>query len=254
MPKPTEYSQFIPPVNRFEQVKVNKRRNVVQDWLFPMLCALCGDNSHRGRELCLGCEKDLPLISVACRQCGAPLPVPGLCGRCQRQPPVFARTMAAFHYSSPVDTLIKRLKFKGDLHLARLLGGMMADRLDVPDIPLPDVIVPVPLHVRRLRERGFNQALELARPIAERLRLPLDWQHVIRNRATDPQSDLAAKLRSRNVKGAFSIAAGFTAQRVAIVDDVMTTGHTVNELALTLRRFGVTHISVWLCARAVFGN
>jgi len=254
MPKPTEYSQLIPSVNYSDPVRVNKRRNIGQDWLFPTQCALCGDYGQRGRELCRGCERDLPLIEAACRQCGAPLPVPGQCGRCQRRPPAFTRTMAAFHYSSPVDALVKRLKFKGDLHLARLLGSLMADRLDASDTQLPDVIVPVPLHTRRLRERGFNQALELARPIAERMRLPLDWHHVIRSRATVPQSDLAAKLRSSNIKGAFSIAAGFTAQRVAIVDDVMTTGHTVNELALTLHRYGVADISVWLCARAVFGN
>jgi predicted amidophosphoribosyltransferase len=94
----------------------------------------------------------------------------------------------------------------------------------------------------------------LARPIAERMAVPLDWHHVIRSRATDPQSDLPAKLRSRNVKGAFAVTAEFTGQRIVIVDDVMTTGHTVNELALALRRKGVADISVWVCARAVFGG
>lgn len=253
MSKPTEYNQLNSHVNHSAPSKVNKRDKNAQECLFPTLCALCGDYGQRGRELCHACEEDLPVIKITCFQCGAPLSMPGLCGRCQQRPPAFAHTVAIFHYLPPLDVLIKRLKFKGDLHLARLLGGLMADRLDVADNILPDVIVPVPLHVRRLRERGFNQALELARPIAERLAVPLDWRHVIRTRATDPQSDLPAKLRSRNVKGAFAVAAGFTAQHVAIVDDVMTTGHTVNELALTLRRMGVANISVWICARAVFG-
>ena len=150
--------------------------------------------------------------------------------------------------------MIKRFKFNGDLHLARLLGGLLADAIQSDDQPLPELILPVPLHHRRLRERGFNQALELARPIAERLGLPLNWRYARRNRATDPQSELPAKLRSHNIKGAFTVAPGLAASHVAIVDDVMTTGHTVNELAMMLRRSGVKSVSVWVCARAVFGR
>ena len=254
MYKPTEYNQLYSLVNRSGFLKVNKRIKSAQECLFPRLCALCGASGRWGRELCPDCVQDLPVINTACCQCGAPLPLPGVCGRCQRLPPAFASTIAVFHYLPPLDDLVKRLKFNGDLYLARLLGGLMAERLDASDTPVPDIIVPVPLHVRRLRERGFNQALELARPIAEQLAVPLDWHHVIRNRATDPQSDLSAKLRSRNVKGAFAVTAEFTGQRIAIVDDVMTTGHTVNELALALCRKGVADISVWVCARAVFGG
>ena len=254
MCKPTEYNQLYSLVNRSRFAKVNKRINSAQVCLFPRLCVLCGAPGQQDRDLCEGCEQDLPQINVACSQCGASLPVPGVCGRCQGHPPAFASTRAVFHYLPPVDVMVKRFKFNNELYLGRLLGGLMAERLDVSDLPLPDVIVPVPLHSRRLRERGFNQALEMARPIAKRLAVPLDWHHVLRSRATDAQSNLPAKLRSHNVKGAFSVAAGFRAKRVAIVDDVMTTGHTVNELALTLQHAGVTNISVWVCARAVFGG
>jgi len=161
--------------------------------------------------------------------------------------------VAIYHYQSPLNSLIKRLKFNGDLHLARLLGTLMSDRLGQRSLEMPELIVPVPLHGERLRQRGFNQTLELARPIAARLGVALDWRHVKRCRATDTQSELPAKLRAQNVRGAFAVTPGFTARRVAIVDDVMTTGHTVNELAATLRRVGVEDISVWVCARAVFG-
>ena len=130
----------------------------------------------------------------------------------------------------------------------------MAEAIRGDAQPLPELILPVPLHHRRLRERGFNQALELARPIAAGLGLPLDWHHAQRLRATDPQSDLPAKLRSHNVKGAFTVAPGLAVSSVAIVDDVMTTGHTVNELAVMLRGSGVRSVSVWVCARAVFGR
>lgn len=252
MSKPNEYNQLYSLVNNLWQLKVNKRLRSAQECFFPTLCVLCGSTGQPGRELCRDCERDLPIIDISCRQCGAPLPVPGLCGRCQHHPPAFAQTVAVFHYLPPLDDLVKRIKFKGDLHLARLLGELMAERLDASNTLLPDVIMPVPLHARRLRERGFNQALELARPIAKRLSLPLSWRQVIRIRATDPQSDLPAKLRSKNVKGAFALSSAFRARHVAIMDDVMTTGHTVNELALLLRRNGATYISVWVCARAVF--
>jgi ComF family protein len=252
MTKPTEYNQLGSSVNCSVLSKVNRWLTSAHEWLTPPVCTLCGKHGEQGRDLCFGCAGDLLLVKEACLQCGAPLSIAGICGRCQRHPPAYDRTTAVFQYRPPLDALIKRLKFNGDLHLARLLGGLMADALNAIDIDLPELIVPVPLHYRRLRERGFNQALELARPIAARLGVPLDWRYVLRNRATDAQTDLPAKLRSRNVKGAFTVGRGLTARHVAIMDDVMTTGHTVNELATMLRRSGVKTISVWVCARAVF--
>ena len=254
MSKAAEYNRLVSAVNHSSPPKVNKWLEGANRWLFPPVCSLCGSPGEGGRDLCRGCAGDLPLVEVACLRCGAPLPMAGVCGRCQRRPPAFDRAVAVCHYQPPLDALIKRLKFNGDLHLARLLGELLADRLSGELSTVPEAIVPVPLHSRRLRERGFNQALELARPIARRLRLALDWRHVVRHRATDPQSDLPAKLRSRNIRGAFAVQPGFSAQSVAIVDDVMTTGHTANELAATLRRAGVADISVWVCARAVFGR
>jgi ComF family protein len=196
----------------------------------------------------------LDRIDPACVRCAAPLPRPGVCGQCQRRPPAFDRAVAAFRYRAPLDAMVKRLKFHGDLQLARLLGSLMAERVVQSAEALPEVIVPVPLHPRRLRRRGYNQALELARPIARRLAVPLEWHQVMRVRATDPQTEVPAPLRSRNVKDAFAVTPGFCARRVAIVDDVMTTGHTINELAKALCRAGATEISAWVCTRAVFGR
>jgi len=254
MPKDADYNRLGFSVNRSLLPKVNGWFECAQNWWFPPVCVLCGDDGEERRDLCRGCADDLPFVKVVCVQCGAPLPMPGTCGHCQRRAPAFDRTVAAFHYASPLDALIKRLKFNGELSLARLLGELMAERFGEFETDSPDVIVPVPLHVQRLKERGFNQALELARPIAERLGVPLAWRHVARIRATDPQADLPAKLRYRNIKGAFAVAPGFAARHVAIVDDVMTTGYTVNELAATLRRAGVATVSVWVCARAALGR
>lgn len=251
MTKRTEYNQLVSTVNCSLPSKVNKWRRSIQNWLFPSLCCLCGGAGEGGRDLCRACAGDLVPVGTACRRCGVPLPLPGVCGSCQRRPPVYDRVLSVYHYRPPVDALIKRLKFNGDLRLARLLGALMADRLSALPTAAPELIVPVPLHGERLRQRGFNQALELARPIAGRLGVALDWRQVQRCRATQTQSELPAKQRARNVRGAFTVAPALAARHVAVVDDVMTTGHTVSELAATLRRAGVAEISVWVCARAV---
>lgn len=251
MSKPDEYNRLIPPVNRILLKKVNRWVKNAQDWLMPAQCVLCGGAGEDGRNLCAACRDDLPAMGPACRSCALPLPVAGLCGICQRHPRPFAAAVAAFRYQPPLDNLIQRLKFRDDIRLAGLLGELTAEglcaRFATP--PPVDVMMPVPLHAARLRERGFNQALELARPLARRLNLPLDTRCAERVRATVPQSELPAKLRRRNIKGAFRVTAAVAGRRVAVVDDVMTTGHTVSEFAATLRRAGAASVTVWLCAR-----
>jgi len=146
------------------------------------------------------------------------------------------------------------MKFHGRLNVARLLGTLMAEHLATTlaaePQAAPQLLVPVPLHRSRLRERGFNQALELARPIAHRLRIPIDLHSCRRTRATPAQALVAAKARRRNVMGAFRVTQNIPAHHVALVDDVMTTGHTAAALASALRRAGIETVSVWACARA----
>lgn len=249
--KPHEYNRLIQPVNRMLFDMVNRWLQNAQDWLMPAQCELCGGLGQEGRNVCVACRNDMPALGPACRQCAVPLPAAGLCGICQRHPRPFVAATAAFLYQPPLDSLIQRLKFPGDLRLARLLGELMAEGLCAQFVtPLDvDVMLPVPLHAARLRERGFNQALELARPLARCLNLPLDTRCAERVRATVPQSGLPAKLRRRNIKGAFRVTAAVAGRRIAVVDDVMTTGHTVSEFAATLRRAGAVSVTVWLCAR-----
>ncbi|MCF6209422.1 MAG: ComF family protein [Gammaproteobacteria bacterium] len=214
---------------------------------------LCGERGASGLDLCHACRLDLPIIEAACARCAIPLPVAhqhgSLCGQCQTEPPAFTHCLAPFAYHAPLDHLLKDLKFNRRLVLARTLGGLMAQWLEGRTDGLPERIIPVPLHPARLRERGFNQSLELARPIARRLKLPLDTHSCRRLRNTPPQAELPAEQRHNNLKGAFGVRQKL-AGRVAIIDDVMTTGYTVQELARTLRDAGAAQVDVWVCARA----
>lgn len=224
----------------------------VEHWLFPAACVLCRKPGADGHELCTACLIDLPYNTLACTRCALPLPAPSeaLCGNCQQKPPAYDHALSLFHYAHPVDQLIQRLKFNAKLNMARLFGELMAGQLLRQKRMLPELIIPVPLHRARLRTRGFNQALEIARPLAQRLGIPIDYQHCVRSRATAVQSLLPAKEKHANVKGAFSVAKPVRARHIALIDDVMTTGHTLEEVARVLRKAGVERIDVWVVARA----
>lgn len=161
--------------------------------------------------------------------------------------------MCAFDYAPPVDYMIQRLKFHGELAWARALGGLMASELARRVTDPPDVVVPVPLHRRRLAERGYNQALELARPLARALAAPVDVSLCARIRPTREQSALGAGARRANLRGAFAVA-GSAPSSIAIVDDVLTTGSTAGALAHVLRQAGAAHVSIWICARATLSR
>jgi ComF family protein len=173
-----------------------------------------------------------------------------LCGECLRRPPDYQHSVIPFLYAPPLTYLIKQMKFHRRLDLARGVGRLMADYLAERPDALPEVMIPVPLHPRRMRRRGYNQALELARPLASVLDLPIDTRMVRRQRATAEQSHLEMPLRRRNVQKAFVLNRQRPYRHVAIVDDVVTSGHTVNELARVLRLAGVERVDVWSCCRA----
>lgn len=233
---------------------MNNWPRIIQDWLFPPTCLLCGDAGAAGRDLCEACAKSLPFNRPACPRCARPLPFEtGLpCGECQRNPPAFERSFALFRYEEPARHLIRALKFHARHPCARLLGEMLADALDGRE-DRPTLIIPVPLHRGRYRERGHNQSLEIARTLSRRLRIPLDCQSCVRAKATQPQTDLSAEERRRNLRQAFAVPKPPKARHVAILDDVVTTGATVNELAKALRKAGAERIEVWACARAGSG-
>lgn len=220
--------------------------------VLPPICLLCGAAGTPGRDLCAGCAEDLPRNLAACPRCAEPLPMgwSGCCDGCRLHPPPFDRAFVPFRYQPPLDVLIKRLKFGGELACARLLGALFAEALADRAEPWPDCIAPVPLHPRRLRERGFNQALELARAAARRHRVPLADDGLRRIRHTPPQSQLDAPRRRINPRGAFALGRRSPPPRIAVMDDVVSTASTAAECARILREGGATTIEIWAIARA----
>jgi ComF family protein len=212
---------------------------------FPPRCLLC---QAPDGPLCPACHGDLPWHAAkCCPVCAQPAPSGETCGHCLKEPPAFDRTEALFNYSFPVDRLIQRLKYQEYLALAPMLGALLAQRL--PD-DLPDLWLPMPLHVNRLKERGFNQAMEIARELSAETSIPMQPHLAIRKRDTLSQAGLKRQARRKNLRGAFECSQKLAGLHVGIVDDVMTTGSTLDALASTLKQAGAKEVSCVVLARA----
>ena len=239
---------------------------MVYQWLknsllraIPQHCILClaPIKSRAGQSLllCPACASDLPKNTSPCLICSIPLPKISshqaslICGDCQKHPPIYQTSIIPNLYASPIKQFITRLKFHADLSSVPLLAQSFIPGLKRSPEKLPECIIPVPLHKARLHKRGFNQALELARPIARHFDLPIEHALCQRNKATPFQSGLSAEERKKNMKNAFSVAKDHNYKHVAIFDDVVTTGTTVNELARQLQKTNVEIIEVWAIAR-----
>jgi len=228
---------------------------IITKEIFPPVCIVCGQFTYRKHDLCKLCYQDLPLLSYSCQRCATPLPPcmdHSVCGQCLYHPPLFNKVYALYRYEFPVMQFILQLKFTYSLLHARVLGELMAEAISQSWYifkPLPELIIPVPLHPQRLKERGFNQALEIARPIAKQLRIPLNPYCAQRIKYTVPQATLPANKRPQNIKGAFFISHLPPVNHIAIIDDVMTTGQTINELCSAFKQKGITQIDIWCCAR-----
>jgi len=218
--------------------------------LLPWRCLLCGVPGAEGMDLCAACTKDMPRNRSCCAHCALPLPVAAaMCGQCLRRAPPWDTAWAPFRYGWPLDRLETRFKFGDDLAAGRVLAALW--RGEPAPVDAPALIVPVPLHRGRLRERGYNQALELARPLATAVHIPLGHDVLVRTRDTSAQTELDRIARRRNVRGAFQLRTGSALpDRVVVLDDVMTTGATLAECTRLLKRAGVRRVDVWALARA----
>ncbi len=223
--------------------------------LLPPACPLCGQLLPPGHitSFCPACRKDLPpLVPPACRRCALPFATINgdlhLCETCLREEsPAFARVHAAGLYHGLLREAVHRFKYRGEVGLDQPLGRLLAERLTAPKTAL---LVPVPLHTRRLRERSYNQSLLLARVLSQALGLPVAPTLLQRTRETPPQQGLPASVRRRNLQGAFALAANPAGRQILLVDDVMTTGSTVRECARVLCAGDAAGVEVAIVARA----
>lgn len=210
-------------------------------------CLLCGAASPHG-TWCTACDAALPRLPAAlCPVCALPTWQGAVCGHCLRRLPHYTRTVAAYAYAFPLAQLLQAYKFGAQLQLARALADTLAQRIELR----PDCIVPMPLHPARLRERGFNQSLLLAHHLGRKLAVPVLPHACRRVRNTEPQSSLSWRKRGKNIRNAFACTAAVAGKHVAVVDDVMTTGASLNELARALRLAGATEVSTWVVARTL---
>lgn len=233
----------------------------LSQWIFPNICCLCSHYSTTGRDLCSTCYALLPWIVDRCYRCGLPLDAvyPGTesihCLSCQQSPPPFDRLCSVFSYEAPITKITTGLKFGKCLAYGAILGEIFAEKvMDVwyKNTELPEVIIPVPLHEKRLRSRGFNQSVELLDPLLKRYSIPMLLDVCTRTRKTPPQSQLNKQSRKRNLKNAFQIAtpySEFPYEHIAIMDDVVTTGSTVKALSHLFKDAGVQQIDIWCICR-----
>ena len=216
--------------------------------LLPQNCLLC--DAHSGKSLiCTACTADLPRFHTpACPICALPSPQGEICGQCLKHPPTFDATRAAFIYDFPLDALVKTLKYGGHLAVAEFLAGEM---LDAAPTSRPDLLVPMPLHPQRLKERGFNQSLEIARKLSQAWGIPLVTAGIIRTRHNEPQASLPLAKRAANVRGIFTVSGDFKGKSILLVDDIMTSGASLNELAKTLKKAGAVRVECCVAARTL---
>lgn len=221
-------------------------RNALEGCL-PNSCLLCGSDSTS--LLCPGCMADLPLLPAArCPQCCEPTARGERCGHCLAQPPHFDGATAFYRYDFPLDRLIHAFKYGGQLSLAAWFGRQLADAVTGRGF---DRIIPMPLHPSRLRERGFNQSGEIARVVGHQLGISLDVWSCCRSRPNPPQAELPLTQRAANVRGVFECIADLSGQRILLIDDVMTSGATLNECARVLKLHGASSVEAAVVARAL---
>lgn len=239
-------SQIHHKLSNFSRTLLNKCGNLRRT-LFASQCSLCGENAFES-GLCDACRLSLlALEGPLCRHCAHPLPTGSVCGRCLADPPFYDRVYATCRYDYPVAELIQDFKFGSRLQHARPLSSLLKEQGHAPT----DLVIPMPLSPARLRARGFNQALALALPLARAAGCPVDTALCIRQRETPPQSQLPWQARKKNIRGAFTVTRDIPSLRIMVVDDVLTTGATLNELARVLKKAGAMEVTGCVVARTV---
>lgn len=212
-------------------------------------CVLCGSMSHDGLW-CRDCALALPYLPAPlCEMCALPIPNGKLCGHCLAQPAQFSHSTAVYAYTFPINKLIQNLKYGNQLALADMLAQQLLRKIDRKN--LPDTIIPMPLHPNKLRQRGYNQAMLLAKRLAAELHVELLGHACERVRDTASQSTLPFKERGKNMRNAFVCNVDLSGKKIALVDDVMTSGASLNALAAAVQKRGANDVQTWVIARTI---
>ena len=235
---------------------VNKWMNIIQTLRPKGRCYLCNALAEQAGRLCNRCHARLQYINNPCMQCGEPMPSTGLsstrCGRCLATPPAYDLCEAPLQYTGIAKKLHHEFKFHQQLAAGKILAGILCDYLAERRHQLPQALVPIPLHARRMRQRGFDQSLELSRQLGRQLGIEILDNQLCRTIETAPQSGLNRKERRKNLSHAFAANnARPGLKHIALIDDVMTTGCTFNAASLVMRQSGIATIEVWAVCRSV---
>jgi len=225
--------------------------SISQRLSLPSVCVLCHQYHQGTVAVCEACHHLLTPLGLACYHCASPLPPSDflVCGQCSKEKPYYDSTIAALRFEEPIRTLLHEFKYQEGLYLCAFFATLIAKALS-KDALQTQCLIPVPMHPKRLRQRGFNQAAELVKKLGKRLELPYDLSHCKKIINTAPQASLNREQRQKNLLHAFQ-AEPLPYQHVTLVDDLLTTGSTANVLAKLLKQQGVTRVDVWCCARAL---
>lgn len=225
--------------------------SLTQKLRLSSICALCNQFHDSKIAVCSHCIELMPLLGPSCHYCAYPLPDMHylICGQCIKKKPYFDRTIVNYTFEEPLRSLLHHFKYRNELYLGTFLSCLILKSVQT-HTNLPQCLIPIPMHPQRIKLRGFNQAAILARLLAKKLQLPYDLSSCQKILNTMPQASLDSKQRQKNLRHAFRTKK-IPYQHVALIDDLLTTGYTANELALTLKKSGVKQVDVWCCARTV---
>lgn len=220
------------------------------NFLLPVSCGLCNAPTNRRLPLCRPCQDELPVIINACPVCALPVTTALPCGKCQQLQPAYNQVHALYLYQEPVNFLVQQFKFNRKLEYGRLFSTLLAEKIETL-AERPDLIIPVPLHSSRLRKRGYNQAWELTKHLSALTNIAINHRACSRTIKTPLQTGLKASQRRRNLKQAFAITTDVKDLHICIVDDVMTTGSTLEAISSALKMAGAARVSGMVVARAI---
>jgi len=230
--------------------KITHRIARLYSKLLSTPCLLCGTHTNQV-SICTSCAHSLPQLAHVCQRCALPIPLGKHCGQCLIKPPIRHLTFCLYSYQSPIDQLIAALKYHDQLSVSDFFAQQFLTQLKANNHPMPACLIPIPLHPKRLRHRGYNQSAELAKTLSKQLNIPYDDRTLIRIKNTRPQTSLPYSQRKKNIHSAFKCQNQSLPNHIALIDDVLTTGHTADMAAKTLIQNGVKKVELWTIARTI---